>query len=33
MSYLIKLAKIKGLEVDMINDLKFRTLKERGEAV
>ena len=33
LSYLIKLAKIKGLEVDMINDLKFRTLKERGEAV
>lgn len=32
LSYLIKLAKIKGLEVDMINDLKFRTLKERGEA-
>ena len=33
LSYLINLAKIKGLEVDMINDLKFRTLKERGEAV
>lgn len=33
LSYLIKLAKIKGLEVDMINDLKFRKLKERGEAV
>ena len=33
LSYLIKLAKIKGLEVDMINDLKFRTLKKRGEAV
>lgn len=32
LSYLIKLAKIKGLEVDMISDLKFRTLKERGEA-
>lgn len=32
LSYLIKLAKIKGIEVDMINDLKFRTLKETGEA-
>ena len=32
LNYLIKLAKTKGLEVDMINDIKF-TLWDEEEAV
>lgn len=33
LNYLIKLAKSKGIEVDMINDIKFTLWKEDEEAV
>ena len=32
LSYLIKVAKSKGIEVDMINDIKFSLLEEGEEA-
>lgn len=32
LDYLIKIAKSKGIVVDMINDIKFRFLKENNEA-
>ena len=32
LNYLIKVAKSKGIEVDMINDIKFSLLKEGEEA-
>lgn len=33
LDYLIKLAKVKGIEVDMINDIKFTHWREEEEAV
>jgi len=33
LNYLIKIAKTKGIAVDMINDIKFRTWDETEEAV
>lgn len=33
LNYLIKVAKTKGIVVDMINDMKFRTWDENEEAV
>lgn len=33
LNYLIKMAKAKGIAVDMINDIKFRTWDETEEAV
>ena len=33
LNYLIKIAKTKGIAVDMINDIKYRTWDETEEAV
>lgn len=30
LDYLIKMAKLKGIEVDMINDMKFTLLREEA---
>ena len=33
LEYLIKMAKLKGIEIDMINELKIRLYSEKDEAV
>lgn len=33
LDYLLKLAKIKGIQVDMINDIKFTILEDDNQAV
>lgn len=33
LDYLLKLAKIKGIQVDMINDIKFSILDDDNQAV
>ena len=33
LDYLLKLAKIKGIQVDMINDIKFTILEDNNQAV
>lgn len=33
LDYLLKLAKIKGIQVDMINDIKFSILEDDNQAV